>query len=72
MSAFEKRQLPPHLKGRDLFGSRQPVDSSLSDLEVVGDFPDGHDGVVSWAGWHGLGQVGGRKHQHSAKFSIRR
>ena len=67
---FRKAPASPHLKGRDLFGSRQPVDGSLGDLEVVGDFPYGHDGVVSWAGWHGLGQMDGRKRQHSAKFSI--
>jgi hypothetical protein len=46
---------PAHLKGWNLFGSRQPADRSLGDLEVVGDFPDDHDGVVSWAEWHGLG-----------------
>jgi len=39
-----------------------PVDRSLGDLEVVGDFPDRHDGVVSWAGWHGLSQIRSRKH----------
>jgi transposase InsO family protein len=55
---------------RSLEKSRQPVDSSLGDLEVVGDFPDGHDGVFSAAGWHGLGQMGGRKQQHNTKFSI--
>ena len=39
-----------------MLGSSLPIDSSLGDLEVVGDLPDGHDGVVSWAGWHGLGR----------------
>ena len=67
---FRKAPTPPDLEGWDLLGSCQPVDGSLGDLEVVGDFPDGHDGVVSSAGWHGLGQIGGRKRQHSAKFSI--
>ncbi len=37
---------PAHLKGWNLFCSRQPVDSSLGDLEVAGNFPNGHDGVV--------------------------
>ena len=49
---------PAHLKGLNLFGSRQPVDRSLGDLEIVGDFPDGHDDVVSWAEWHGRSKTG--------------
>jgi ABC-type Mn2+/Zn2+ transport system ATPase subunit len=61
---------PSHLKRGNLLRPCQPVDSSLGDLQVVGDFPDDHDGVVSWAGWHGLGQFDGRKRQHSAKFSM--
>ena len=53
----------------NLLGSRQSVDRSLSDLEVAGHFPYGHDGVFSSAGLHSLGQLDGRKRQHSTKFS---
>jgi hypothetical protein len=66
---FGKPPTSLHLKSRDLLAPRQPVEGSLGDLEVVGDFADVHGGVVSWAGWHGLGQINVRKRQHSAKFS---
>ena len=46
----------PNFEGWNLLGTCQPIDRSLGDFEVVGDFTDGHDGVVSWAGWHGLGR----------------
>ena len=61
---------PPPLRLVSACPPRQPVGLSLSYLEVVGDLPDGNDGVVSWAGWHGLGQMDGIKRQHSAKFSF--
>ena len=67
---LRKAPATTYLKGWDLVGTRQAVDGSLGDFQEISDFPDGHDGVVCCAGWHGLGHMGGSKRQHSAKFSI--
>ena len=49
----------PHLKGGELLGPRQTVNSPFSDLKVI-----------SWAGRHGLVRYWvGRKRQHSTEFS---
>lgn len=47
---------PAHLEGRDLLGSRQPVDRPLRDFQVVGDLLDGEDLAVFAAGRHRIGQ----------------
>jgi len=53
---LRKTPTPTDFEGGNLLGTGQAIDRSFGDLEVNSDFPDGHDGVVSWTGRHSLGE----------------